>query len=132
MCNVRLALVTGPCPQGKCGVGDYTRLLAAALERNGGRAEGFECAQGTAPFRAFRLAGGIRKFQPDVTHLQYPTAGFGKGLTSQVFSLLRRFVLTVHELEGTHLLRRLSFYPLWARARHVIFTTQANRDYSLR
>ncbi len=132
MCNVRLALVTGPCPQGKCGVGDYARLLAAALERNGARAEVFECAEGAAAFRAFRLAAAIRKFQPDVTHLQYPTAGFGKGLTPQVFSLLRRFVLTVHELEGSHLLRRLSFYPLWARARHVIFTTEANRDYSLR
>jgi glycosyltransferase involved in cell wall biosynthesis len=129
---VKVALVTGPCPQGKCGVGDYTRLLAAALERNGVGAEVFECADSSAAFRAFRLAAAIRKFQPEVTHLHYPTAGFGKGLTPQVFSLLRRSVLTVHELEGTHLLRRLSFYPLWARARHVIFTTEANREYSLR
>jgi len=129
---VKVALLIGPCPEGRCGVGDYTRLLAAALERNGARAEVFECAKGAAAFRAFHLASAIRKCQPDVTHLQYPTAGFGKGLTPQVFSLFKRFVLTAHELEGTHLLRRLSFYPLWARARHVIFTTEANRDYSLR
>ena len=129
---MKLALLIGPCPEGRCGVGDYTRLLAAALERDGVRAEVFECTEGTAAFRAFRLAAAIRKFQPDVTHLQYPTAGFGKGLTPQVFSLFKRFVLTVHEMEGSHFLRRLSFYPLWARARHVIFTTEANRDYSLR
>jgi glycosyltransferase involved in cell wall biosynthesis len=128
---VKVALLIGPCPEGRCGVGDYTRLLAAALERNGVRAEVFESAEGGAAFRAFRLAAAMRKFQPDVAHLQYPTAGFGKGLTPQVFSLLKRFVLTVHEMEGTHVLRRLSFYPLWASARHVIFTTEVNRDYSL-
>jgi glycosyltransferase involved in cell wall biosynthesis len=129
---VKVAFLIGPCPKGTCGVGDYTRLLAAALDIKGVRTEVFECAEGSPAFRVFRLATAIRGFQPDVTHLHYPTAGFGKGLTPQLFSLLRRSVLTVHELEGTHLLRRLSFYPLWARARHIIFTTEPNRDYSLR
>jgi glycosyltransferase involved in cell wall biosynthesis len=128
---VKVALLIGPCPEGKCGVGDYTRLLAAALGRNGVRAEVFECAGGLA-LRAFRLAAEIRRFRPDVTHLQYPTTGFGNGVTPQVLSLLNRFVLAVHEMEGVHLLRRLSFYPLWARARHVIFTCESNRNYSLR
>jgi glycosyltransferase involved in cell wall biosynthesis len=64
--------------------------------------------------------------------VQYPTAGFGKSLTPQLLSLLRRFVLTVHELEGRHLLRRLSFYPFWIRTQHVVFTCEFNRKYALR
>ena len=127
---MRLALVIGPCPRGRCGVGDYTQLLAAALESKAVRVEVFE-GPGRGAFRPFHLKAAIRAFRPDVTHVQYPTAGFGKGLTPQVLSLLTRFVLTVHELEGAHLLRRLSFYPLWVRARHVIFTCESNRKYSL-
>jgi glycosyltransferase involved in cell wall biosynthesis len=128
---MRVAFVTGPVAAGRCGVGDYTRLLAAAMERRGIQTAIIE-SPGPAAFRAFRLCEQARAFQPDVMHLQYPTAGFGKGLTAQFFSLVKRFVLTLHEVEGTHLLRRLSIYPLWGRALHVVFTCDSNRRYSLR
>jgi len=129
--RLKAAFVIGPCPEGKCGVGDYTRLLATALEHNGVNTEILECP-GRSAFRAFRLRAAIKRFRPDITHIQYPTAGFGKGLTPQLLSMLTPSVLTVHEMEGTHLLRRLSFYPLWLRTRHVIFTCESNRQYALR
>lgn len=123
---MRVAFVTGPIPAGHCGVGDYTRLLGTAISRKGVDVVLFEAAGITA------LRAAMKKFNPDVIHLQYPTAGFGKGVTPQLFSCLVRSVLTLHEVEGRHLLRRLSLYPLWARALHVIFTCESNREYSLR
>lgn len=128
---MKVAFVTGQVSEGRCGVGDYTRLLAATMERKGVRVEIFE-SSGSAVLRAFRLHAATKAFRPDVTHLQYPTPGFGRGITPLLFSFLTRFVLTVHEVEGTHLLRRLSLFPLWARARHVIFTCESNREYSVR
>lgn len=128
---MRVAFLTGPVPAGFCGVGDYTRLLAGALERQGVHVAVLE-SPGPPVLLAFRLRAATKKFQPDIIHIQYPTAGFGKGLTPQVFSLMTRFVLTLHEVEGRHLLRRLSLYPLWFRARHVIFTCESNMAYSLR
>jgi glycosyltransferase involved in cell wall biosynthesis len=128
---MRVAFVTGPVSAGHCGIGDYTRLLAAAIERKGVRAAVFE-SSGPPALRAFRLRAETKSFQPDVTHLQYPTPGFGRGITPHLFSFLTRLVLTLHEVEGTHLLRRLSLFPLYVRAQHVIFTCESNREYSLR
>jgi glycosyltransferase involved in cell wall biosynthesis len=126
----RVALVIGPCPYGMCGVGDYTRMLATALERHGLRAEVVESG-GTAALMALRLNTAVKAFRPDVIHLQYPTAGFGKTVAPHIFSILNRSVLTVHELQLTHWLRQLSCYPLALRARHVIFTCESNRNYAL-
>lgn len=128
---MRVALVTGPVPVGSCGVADYTRLLATVMSGKGVDVAMFEVS-GPAMVCGVRLRAATKKFKPDVTHLQYPTPGFGKRITPQLFSLFMRFVLTSHEVEGRHLLRRLSLYPLWARALHVVFTCKSNRDYSLR
>ena len=128
---MRIAFVIGPAPPGNCGIGDYTRLLAAAIERKGVCSAIIESPAG-GPLSAFRLRSATRAFRPDVTHIQYPTPGFGRGITPQIFSLFTRFVLTLHEVEGRHLLRKLSLYPLWAHANHVIFTCESNRQYSLR
>lgn len=128
---MKVAFVTGPLPNGRCGVGDYTRMLASALELKGLRTAILECP-GPVALRAVRLHEATKAFRPDVTHMQYPTAGFGRSLTAQFYSLASRFVLTLHEVRGAHLLRRLSLYPLWARAIHAIFTCESDREYSLR
>jgi glycosyltransferase involved in cell wall biosynthesis len=121
---VKVAFVIGPASYGRCGIGDYTLLLATAVGKMRVRTEIFES-------KGFGLLRSIRAFQPDVAHLQYPTAGFGKGIAAQLFSLLMPFTVTLHEVEGTHFLRRLSLYPL-ARATHVIFTCESNRKYAVR
>lgn len=124
-------MATGACPPGRCGVGDYTRLLAEALVRGGAYVEVFDSPQ-TLGRTLLYLSAAVRSFRPDVSHLQYPTAGFGKGLTPQVFAIMKPVVLTVHEFRDAHLLRKLAFYPLWARALHVIFTCEADRECSVR
>lgn len=128
---VRVAFVTGPIPPGFCGVGDYTRQLAAAMERKGAQVTVLE-SPGSATFRALCLRAAAKEFRADITHLQYPTMGFGKGLTPQLFSMFSRSVVTLHEVEGRHILRRLALYPFWLRARYVIFTCNSNREYALR
>jgi glycosyltransferase involved in cell wall biosynthesis len=122
---LRVALLIGDCPSGACGVGDYARVLASTLSGRGLETEIIE-------FRRLRDVRLIRKLILDLVHFQYPTAGFGKSLAPQLFSFQHRFVLTAHEFQGTHLLRRLAFYPLWYGAQHVIFTNEINRDYALR
>jgi len=128
---MKIAFVTGPTRLGFCGVGDYTRRLAAAIERKGAQVAILECP-GSPASLGFRLRAAAKKFQADITHIQYPTMGFDRALTAQLFSLLVKSVVTVHEVEGRHLLRRMSLYPFWVRARHVIFTCHSNRTYALR
>ncbi|HUN61526.1 MAG TPA: glycosyltransferase family 4 protein [Candidatus Sulfotelmatobacter sp.] len=128
---MRVAFVTGPIPLGFCGVGDYTRQLAAAMERKGVQVTVLE-SPGPGASRVLRLRAAVKKFRADITHLQYPTMGFGKGLTPQLFSMFFKSVVTLHEVEGRHILRRLSLYPFWVRALYVIFTCNSNREYALR
>ena len=74
----------------------------------------------------------IRAENPDLVHIQYPTAGFGKHLTPQVLSLAIPSVVTVHEFSEAHILRQLALYPFFLRSRHVLFTTPFERDFALR
>lgn len=128
--ELKIGFLTGPCPEGQCGVGDYTRLLVGALEKLGLQAK-IIGAMSDDKFAYGELSRSVREFKPDVVHLQYPTVGFGVGLIPQLFSVLHPVVLTAHEFYKTHLLRRLAFYPLWLRTRYVIFTTESNRTYTL-
>lgn len=128
---MKVALITGPCPVGLCGVGDYTRMLATALERQGVHARAFESTGSALPL-ALRLKRAVADFAPDLVHLQYPTAGFGKGVVPHVFSMLHRVLLTIHELELTHWLRQVSCYPLAVLSQYIIFTCESNRKYALR
>lgn len=128
---MRVAFIAGPIRAGFCGVGDYTQQLATAMVRKGIHVEILECSEATRPL-VFRLRAAAKKFQADITHIQYPTMGLDRVLTPQLFSLLVKSVVTVHEVEGRHLLRRLALYPFWFRARYVIFTCNSNREYASR
>jgi glycosyltransferase involved in cell wall biosynthesis len=126
---VKIAMIIGRCPEGQCGVGDYARVLAATLCQSGLTVEVLEKTP-----RVNSAAGVARPataFPADLVHIQYPTAGFGKSLAPQLFSIRHRFLLTAHEFQDTHILRRLAFYPLFMRAQHLIFTTAENRDCAL-
>jgi glycosyltransferase involved in cell wall biosynthesis len=87
---MRVLLVSGSYPPMPCGVGDYTAQLAKALGRRGDvtvavltgiSAEGSE-AEGAELFPVVRtwgiaeapsIVGRIRRWRPDVVHIQYPT-----------------------------------------------------------
>jgi glycosyltransferase involved in cell wall biosynthesis len=128
---VRLALVTGFCVPGECGVGDYTVCLHKHLESSGVEAHIINS-------REWDLLGGLkagRNFQRDsfdLVHIQYPTAGFGARLGPQALSLRRTCIVTIHEASQRHILRKLALLPFVIRSRYIIFTSRIERQFSLR
>jgi glycosyltransferase involved in cell wall biosynthesis len=128
---MKVALVTGTCREGTCGVGDYTRRLASALEDLGVSAELMsEGHWGLLDAR--RAVRSVESLSPDIIHIQYPTSGFGYRLGPQFYALRDKCVTTFHEASQAHILRKISLYPFTIRARHVIFTSECERQFVLR
>lgn len=127
---MRIALLSGPCPPHQCGVGDYTRLLADALQARGIETLDF-------PGVIWGLGGvlevqaALRKLRPDVVHMQYPTLGFGPKLGPQALALLTGCVITIHEASRSHLLRKIALLPFAVRPKHIIFTSEFEREFAL-
>ena len=117
---MKLALIMGVCPDGECGVGDYTRRLANSLRSLGLEAE--LLCEGRWGLRDVGNASkSLDKLQPDIVHIQYPTAGYGYRLVPQLFAMRRNSVVTLHEASQSHILRKLLLYPFSVRAQHLIF-----------
>lgn len=94
---MRVLLITGSFPPDACGVGDYTYQLAKALSRNPNHAVAVLTTYSSCgleeklPFGQFSeirnwrlrelptIARVIRKWAPDVVHVQLPTQGYGRG-----------------------------------------------------
>jgi glycosyltransferase involved in cell wall biosynthesis len=128
---MKVALITGPCKRGKCGVGDYTAHLSGALQQAGVQVE--VVSEGN--WRLSRVASLlrlVRRIAADIVHLQYPTAGFGRKLGPQGLAMALPGVVTIHEASNSHVLRRLSLYPFALRAKHMIFTSNEERTFALR
>lgn len=93
---MRILLISGSFPPMKCGVGDYTALLAKALARHKGAAvailtdfaasvtvpnqefEVFPIARGWKISDAARIISTVRLWHPDVVHIQYPGQAYGR------------------------------------------------------
>ena len=105
---MRVMFVTGSLPPMRCGVGDYTHRLAAAIAALPGQAVAVLTSRavpaGTTgdgvevfpivgrwrlgeAWRVFRL---FRLWRPDLVHVQYPTQAYGTGLLPDVVPLLAR------------------------------------------
>ena len=128
---MKVAFLTGSLPPDICGIGDYTLQLTRALSREGIVPE-IVCRQDWRIQNMSGIIRHVRSLEPDLIHIQYPTAGFGWHLTPQAISLAVPCVVTVHEVSEAHVLRRLSLYPFSLRSRHLIFTTMHELDYAAR
>ena len=131
MFSVKVALLSGPCPPGQCGVGDYTRLLASALQVRGVEIVDFPNSNWSLPGVPGVLAE-LRRLRPDVIHIQYPTLGFGTRVGPQALALLKNCVITIHEASRAHLLRKLGLLPFGVRPQRIIFTSDFERDFAHR
>lgn len=128
---MKVALLCGPSPEGRCGVGDYTVCLVKALRASGLKAD----LVGSDHWNlasAFRVRSYLREQAYDLVHVQYPTAGFGTSLGPQGLALLERCVVTLHEASRVHRLRQLALLPFTVRPKHVIFTSHFERDFAVR
>jgi glycosyltransferase involved in cell wall biosynthesis len=124
----------------RCGVGDYTRQLARALAQDahltvavltdskiGSNAADmtFDVLPVISSWRCAELSvivAAIRKWAPDVVHIQYPTLGYGLEVLPSLLPLALRIlgftvVQTWHEPESlTFLLRSRLIFGFFARA----------------
>jgi glycosyltransferase involved in cell wall biosynthesis len=66
----------------------------------------------------------------DIEHIQYPATGYGWHLGPQLLSLMRPFVVTIHECSQAHILRQLSLLLFSIRARRIIFTNEYECAYA--
>jgi len=125
---VKVALVTGRCLPGECGVGDYSACLGKALEASG--AETHVIAYGDWSLHgAFRVSRHLREQKFDIVHIEYPTVGFGYRLGAQGLSLLQSCVITIHEASQRRILRKLALIPFAVRPQHIIFTSSFERRF---
>jgi glycosyltransferase involved in cell wall biosynthesis len=130
---MRVCIVTGSLPPEACGVGDYTRKLADALQDSGLEVELLRLR----PSRIGNLAsfrGRVERIRAQVVHIQYPTVGYGASLLPHALALALRgpVVTTLHEYSQAHVLRRAS---LWAFARSsdaLVFTDWYERRLFLK
>lgn len=91
---MRVLQVSGTFPPGRCGVGDYTASLTRALARIPGLdvavltrqesgcvdengIEVLRCARSWRPWELPQVTGAIRRWQPDLVHIHWPSQGFG-------------------------------------------------------
>lgn len=142
---MRILLVSGSYPPMRCGVGDYAAQLACALTRHEGAQLFVLTSTGCMPAD---LGGGVevapvmsswhrraigdyrsvlRRFRPDIVHVQFPTQGydFVDGLVAMAF--LCRFthripvVVTLHEFLPTiHATNGRFMYALALVANRII------------
>jgi glycosyltransferase involved in cell wall biosynthesis len=129
---MRVLLICGSYPPVKCGVGDYTALLAAELAATPGNtvgvltgrdAAGSGAAQGVELLPHLdswgvnqlpKISAIVLAWQPDIVHIQYPSKGYGKGKGALFLPYLLgrsgyKVVQTWHEPLGA--LRRLRYLP---------------------
>lgn len=129
---MRVLLVSGSYPPAKCGVGDYTALLAAQLaaapELTVGVLTGREAAATSAPAgvellpqveswgvgQLQKIMRQVRDWQPDIVHVQYPSKGYGRG-KAPLFLPLLLGMTAIHTVQTWHeplgWLRRLRYLP---------------------
>jgi glycosyltransferase involved in cell wall biosynthesis len=112
-------------------VGDYTRCLAEALNAIGIEAHILE--SGHWRLRdAPDMHRAVRRLNPDVVHIQYPTIGFGTNLGPQAYALRKRCVITLHEAWQSHILRKLALSPFSLRSKRIIFPSEFERNFAKR
>lgn len=126
---MKVALITGDCPSGECGVGDYTACLDKSLKDCG--VESRVIASSDWSLRgALEVHRSLRQQNFDIVHIEYPTVGFGYKMGPQGLSLLRKSVVTIHEASERRILRKLSLLPFAIRPEHLIFTSHFERRFA--
>jgi glycosyltransferase involved in cell wall biosynthesis len=128
---MKVALVSAAWPPVRCGVGDYTSMLAAALEAAGQEVLRFGAQPRRWDTRAARMAArDLAHAAPDIVHVQYPSTGYGRSLLPTLLPALlpRRCVVTLHEYSIFRPYRWPWFAGFAYAAEACVFTSTAERD----
>jgi glycosyltransferase involved in cell wall biosynthesis len=118
--DMKVLFISGSYPPMKCGVGDYSNLLAKALSVDPevqigvltstsagelGKTDGINIFPVIIRWdlnEALKVIEVIRHWSPDIVHIQYPTQGYGKGLLPCLLPMIswlmgKKIVQTWHE-----------------------------------
>jgi len=126
---MRVILLSGAAPAGTCGVSDYTRCLAEALQAIDIDALVVD-SDSWSLHNSLSFCRRIRGLNPDIIHIQYPTAGFGTKLGPQALALLQKCIITLHEASQAHILRKLALLPFSIRPKRIIFPSNCERQFA--
>ena len=129
--KMKIALISGSYPPNICGVADYTERLQEHLQTANVSVFVYS-GKGWGLFSATRINRELSTIGADVYHIQYPATGYGWKLGPHLLSLLRPFVITIHECSQGHILRQLSLLSFTIRARKIIFTNEYEKRYAKR
>lgn len=135
--TLRVCLVAGTYPPARCGIGDYTGLLAERIARTGaavsvvtssylgtfhqdGNPAVLPVVESWSVTRAWKVLSAILKARPDVVHFQFPSTEYpGRvlfNLLVPMIKLLRERVtvlVTFHELPEPKLYRWKGIIRVW-------------------
>ncbi len=151
---MRVCLISGSYPPLRCGVGDHTARLAVGLRahdvdvrvittrrpeiqaRNEDRV--LPLLPNWSLGRLPQLLRAVKAADPDLVHIQYPAACYGRSLAVILLPLFVRLalgvptVVTLHEWSARRRLGRLASTLLASLANHVIILDEVERRRLLR
>lgn len=131
---MKTVFITTQQPNTKCGVVDYTKKLANALnnEKSEAQIEIFDCW-------SFHVISQIyKKFRNEkdiIFHLQYPTLGLGNSIAPAFLPLVcnpKKLFVTLHEFSVFNILRKLLFFPHALFSKKIAFTNDYERNVFLK
>jgi glycosyltransferase involved in cell wall biosynthesis len=125
---ITIALIVGTDSENRCGVADYTRCLAEALQCAGVVVTACE-GRGASPAELRRLTRAAARAGCELVHVQYPAIGFETSLAPHLLGYISALptIVTLHEYSLVHPLRKLSMMAFAGGAKHVIFTSADER-----
>ncbi|ACI18817.1 glycosyltransferase family 4 protein [Dictyoglomus thermophilum] len=123
---MKIALITGSLPPEPCGVGDYTYNLSNALIKKGLNVTVL-CPKKWKPKDIYHLYKELKNYS--ITHMQYPTLGYGYSIGPHFLSLIKPMVITLHEASQAHILRFISLFAFTINSQKLIFTSKYEKEY---
>lgn len=120
---MKLLMICGTFPPESCGIGDYLFHITRELQKDTDIELSYIVNINWSTFNFFKVLKTIKKINPDIIHIQYPSRGYGASFIPQFISLYFKTFVTIHEVSQAKLLRKLSLFFFSFRSK-IIFTNQ--------
>ncbi|RIV22290.1 hypothetical protein DYU11_14805 [Fibrisoma montanum] len=125
---MKILMLSSSYPPDACGGGDYVFILVSHLQQLGIDVEVFHNFAWKNNAKVFDFFQARKERDFDIAHWQYPTANFGFSLIPHINSILKRNIITLHEVSYAHPLHQASYLP-FSFTEDLIFTTSFEVDY---
>lgn len=128
---LHVAIVAPVGGEGRNAIADYVGCLGAALEMRGIQVTPL-AGRDWGPRGLLDIGRALRGLRPDLLHIQHPVSFHHRSYVPQLLSLRYPGVVTLHG--GSRYGRfwgKISLGPFLLRSRHVIFTTDFERNHAL-